>query len=181
MWLYLYLLHIFLPLLSFFSFTGCQMVSVFGTLWFHYSISKSLSWSWGLGVVRFRQLASWPAPLTEDRYSARIQGHGPDIQLVRPLSSMADWASCSQHLSAAKHIHRKEYGERQLSVTLPLFVLGTSYKWLLWSIKMQFFFCFFFNKFSESEFSFHQSFFWFIWKLLTEIKSLVFHILNLYF
>ena len=56
--LYLYLLQVFLPLLSFFSFTGRRMVSVFGTLWFCYSISKSLPWSWGLGAVRF----SWPRP-----------------------------------------------------------------------------------------------------------------------
>ena len=46
---------------------------VFWTLWFCYSISKSLSWSWGLGPVRFRQLASRPASLTEDRYSATSQ------------------------------------------------------------------------------------------------------------
>ena len=52
--LYLYLLDVFLPLLSFYSFTESWMVSVL----------------WTLGPVRFRQLASRPAPLTEDRYSA---------------------------------------------------------------------------------------------------------------
>ena len=59
-----------LPLLYFSSFTGHQMVSVFWTLWLCYSISKSLSWSWDFGMVRFRQLTSRPGPLAEDRYSA---------------------------------------------------------------------------------------------------------------
>ena len=73
--LYLHLLHVFPPLLSIFSFTGCWMVSVRGTLWF-YSICKSLSWSWGLGPVRFRQLASRPTPHREGRYSATFGGTG---------------------------------------------------------------------------------------------------------
>ena len=54
MLLYLYLLHVFLPLLFL---HWVRMVSVFWTLWFHCSISKSLSSSWGLG-----QLATQPAP-----------------------------------------------------------------------------------------------------------------------
>ena len=46
--LYLYL-H--LSLLFFFSFIGSQMVSVFWTWWFCYSISKSLSGSSGLSML----------------------------------------------------------------------------------------------------------------------------------
>ena len=59
------------------------MVSVFWTLWFCYSISKSLSWSWGPGPVKFRPLASRPALFTEDRSSAPSQN--PEKRPLRYL------------------------------------------------------------------------------------------------
>ena len=56
-----------------FSSLGARWFQSFGLCGSAYSISKSLSWSWGLSAVRFRQLASRPTPLTEVRYSAPSQ------------------------------------------------------------------------------------------------------------
>ena len=84
------------------------IVSVFWTLWFHYSIhyGKSLSWSWGLSPVRFRQLASRPAPVTEDRYSATFGVIR--VQLLSPGTCL--WPACDlsfQHFFT--HTHKLEF------------------------------------------------------------------------
>ena len=73
------------------------MVSVFWTLWYHYSISKSLSWSWGLSPVRFQQLAFQPAPLTEDRYIATFGVVG--VRLFSPVTYVTSF----QHFSTFTH------------------------------------------------------------------------------
>ena len=99
--LYLYLLHVFPPLLSFFSFTGCRMVSVFWTLWFCYSISKSLSWSWGLSPVTFRQLASQPTPSHRGQVQCTIWSDRGAIILPYDLPLtyvMSSWALCICHV-----------------------------------------------------------------------------------
>ena len=99
--LYLYLLHVFLFFSSLSSLgwwfhSGGSFTDGFSLLYLviplQYQQARSLSWSWGLGVVRFRQLGSRPAPLTEDRYSAPSQN--PEKRPLRYLIVFAMTLCC---------------------------------------------------------------------------------------